>query len=221
MTNPAPILIGNLRTEAGLEPLPVSGAEMQRTQMAVERVLASFSVERERLVLLISLLEDSAFAIPIERAVMSLGLLITNADTSPYEAARIESILRRFDVAAVIGVSKVTLDGLAAAGHSPADLFSGRIVWAYDEALEPLRDVPGITLRRMREIGPALAMECVDGSGLHVDSGEWLVEMEGGEVLLTSRLARSTPFRRYRTGVSGSLSDAPCACGNADLKIVL
>jgi len=63
---------------------------------------------------------------------------------------------RRFNVAAVFGVTTDTLDGFASLGHAPANVFAGRIVWATPAACARLASGSGYTLRRWAEFGPAV-----------------------------------------------------------------
>ena len=199
--------------------LPVSSAELLRTQSLIERLLKTFNFARGRFVLLISMLENGAYAVPFERALMNLGLLVSNADDSPYEAARIESICRRFDVAAIVGVSTDVLDGLDAAGHSLSALFENRVVWAHGEAVGRLRSIDGIKPYRMLEAGPAFAMECAERDGAHLDASEWTLEVHRGELLVSSRLERAQSFARYATDVRGDLIMDLCRCGLSDIRI--
>ena len=201
--------------------LPVSAPELLRTQAMLERVVGSFRFAQGRFVLLISFLEDGGYAIPFERALMALGLLVTNADNSPYEALRIESICRRFDVAAVAGVTADVLDGLDTAGYAPETIFGGRVVWAFPSAYERLAGIPGITLRRLLELGPAFALECREGAGAHVDGQEWDCRADHGEIVLTSRLLRATGFQDHPTLVRGHVLTGPCGCGSVDVRVRL
>ena len=212
------ILVGSYPYGDAREFLPVSAAELSRSQHSIERILNPFSFGSGRLVLLISLLEEGSYAVPFERAVMNLGLLSTNADTSRFEAQRIESICRRFDVAAIVGVTTEILDGLLEAGYILEETFKRSTVWALPDAASRLRKIPDISLRIMAEAGPALGLECISASGIHIDSNEWHCDVDRDELLLTSRLIRATPFRRHRTAMFGELISEPCDCGNADIR---
>jgi hypothetical protein len=215
----SPVFVGSYRHGGSREFLPVSDAELLRCQHMIERTLQTFEFAHGRFVLLISFLDDGAYAIPFERAIMNLGLLATNADNSPYEALRIESICRRFDVAAVVGVTAEVLDGLEQAGHSLDAIFAGRVVWAFAGAHERLAGVSGITLRRMIVAGPAFGMECRAGAGVHFDSSEWSLDTRQGKITLTSRLLRALDFDSYETGLRGTLVPQPCPCGSNDVRV--
>ncbi len=214
-----PIFVGSYPVAGGRAFLPMAAGELMRTQRLIERVLQSFALAPGRFVLLISLLDDGPYCVPFERAVMNRGLLVTNADDSPYEATRIESTCRRFDVAAVAGVTEQVLDGLQAAGHRLDAVFSGRVIWALPGAYERLEAVPGIVLRRMLQVGPALAMECSQGAGAHLDTHEWACAVQDDELVISSLLPRAEDFVSCRTGLRATLIEAPCDCGSVDPRL--
>ncbi|MDB5430139.1 MAG: hypothetical protein JWP35_1255 [Caulobacter sp.] len=201
--------------------LPASRAELDRAAESLAAVIATFGFTRGQFVLVISMLEEAVQVGPIEQACMDLGLVPTNADNSPFDAARVEAILRRFDVPAVCGVGMSVLEGLKMFGHDPAAIFAGRVVWVRPDAYEAVAAMPGVTARRWTELGPALALECAEGGGAHVDAREWTATDTGGDLRLSSRLLRSLPFRDASTGLKGRVDHAACACGCPDPRVTV
>jgi phenylacetate-CoA ligase len=81
-------------------------------------------------------------------------------------------------------------------------------------------------------IGPGVAMECPERSGLHFDPGHFLIEIvdpetgevlpEGvpGEVVITTLTKEALPVIRYRTRDLSRLlgADCPCGCGEPRLE---
>jgi hypothetical protein len=129
---------------------------------------------------------------------------------------------RRFNVAAVLGVTEETLEGFASLGHAPEQVFAGRIVWATPAAYERLTPGRDYTLRRWTELGPAVGVECASGDGLHVSSEDWHLETAASsELLLSSRLPRLVPFERWATGLYGAVDRVPCRCGSTDGRVRL
>ena len=218
----SPLFIGRWRDTGGVSRfLPLSREEVDRARDAAQRVLASFGWHMGRHVVLVSLLDEAAQWLPFERAVMNANLVVCSVDASASDARRLESALRRFDTPAVAGIGAASLDGLEALGLKPEEVFAGRVVWARPDAWQRLSSLPGLTLRRMLEVGPAVAMECHEGGGAHIDRLEWHVEEDGGEILLTSRLARATHFHACRTGLRARVESKPCLCGNLDPRLVI
>jgi hypothetical protein len=201
--------------------LPVSRMDMERAAEPFSRVLQSFDLKPRRYVLSISRSREAAQVIPFERAAVAANLIVCNADNTIFEAGRVESFLRRFDIAAVAGLSVEILDGLANAGFDAHKLLQGKIVWARNGAYERLAGLSGIVLRRWIEIGPVLAIECVEGAGVHIDADEWQIGQQAGEIHLTNRLPRAESFDAVATGIVARLISQPCRCGNADPRVEL
>jgi phenylacetate-CoA ligase len=78
-------------------------------------------------------------------------------------------------------------------------------------------------------IGPGVATECLQRSGLHVNEDHFLVEAvdpDGAPVaegtpgeLVFSTPREAMPLLRYRTGDIASLSYAPCVCGRTLVRM--
>lgn len=195
-------------------------AELDRSGVQMARWLRTFGFDPGRYILTVSVTQEIVQFAPFEYAIQILGLFGTNADLSPYDAGRIESLARQFDPAAICGVGKQAIDGLAMMGHDPQSVFEGRTVWARPDAYEAIAALNGIDARRTVLLGPALALECAAG-GLHVDSREWQLDVEADQLLISSRLERVEPLLRLNTGISGSIDATPCACGSSDHVICL
>src|SRR5690554_2498674 len=103
-----PMLVGQYRKGEALEFLPFSLIEIERAKHAALRILQGFHFRTWRTVLITSLCNEPTQFLPIERAVQSYGLVTTMADAFTFDAGRVESTIRRFDTAAVIGDRKST-----------------------------------------------------------------------------------------------------------------
>lgn len=193
--------------------------EIDRSAFALSRVLRSFEFAPGSNVLTISMVPEVIQYGAFERAVQMLGFYGLNADDSPFDAGRVESIVRQFAPVAVCGVAKSTLDGLAMMGHDPAKIFAGRVVWARPDAYDALVAL-GIPARRVASIGPMLALECATG-GLHFDDREWVIDEEEGALILSSRMNRVEPVERLATGYMGSIRAEACGCGTREQVVKL
>ncbi len=218
----SPLAVGRY-TDANGQPksLPFTLLESERARRAFTRVLQTFHFRTGSNLLLTSLFHESAQIMPLERAIMSYGMVAVTADSSLYDAKRVESITRCFDLAAAVGISADTLTGLEQLGFKPENLFADMVVWARSDAYEKLNAIASLNVFRLIEIGPAVALECHAGNGAHIDRFEWYAEEQQGEIVLTSRLSRATPFDGYKTGIRGKLVHGACQCGNADPRILL
>ena len=217
-----PMAVGRYFDAAGVwRPLAYSSLELERARIAALRVLQSFHFRTGGNIMFTSMWDEGAQLMPVERAIMSYGMVVISADSSPFDAGRVESIARRFELKGALGITAGCLEGLARMGHDPAKLFAGMVVWARPGAYQTLCAIGTLNVHRCMELGPAFALECHAKSGAHIDRFEWDVEEDEGEILLTSRLERSEPFQRLRTGQRGRVMRGVCACGNADPRIVL
>jgi hypothetical protein len=216
-----PAYVGRYIDQGKIIPLPLSDRDLKRQEEHVKAVLDTFDFKKQRYGLLISLMSQGVTFLPFELALMRQGMICCNCDDSPYEAGRIESILRRFDPAFTAGVTAQVLDGIKAAGFDQDKLFADSMVWAKPDAYERLKSVPGIRLLRWLELGPALALECRFHHGAHISDREWKVEEENGELLITSRLDRATPITRLKTGIRGTVTYEPCPCGHPGARIIV
>lgn len=200
--------------------LPTSQTELERGEHFVSRVLATFHFRTGGDFLVVSLYDFFAQFLPIERAAMEAGFVVCNADDAFFDAARVESIMRRFEVKGVAAISNACLDGLQQLGFNLNDVFGDAVVWAYPDAAERLSGSQIMT-RQFSTIGPAIGMECVEGNGLHIDYFEWQVESLNEELHLTSRLPRATDFKQFATGVQGRIENSICNCGIAGKRVHL
>jgi hypothetical protein len=195
--------------------------ELNRAGHSAARVIDSFDIPPGRFILTLSLNPEIGQFGPFEVGMQMLGLFGTNADRSPYDTPRVEALVRMFDCAAICGVDKGTLDGLAMFKHDAAKIFAGRVVWALPDAYEAVAAMPGVIARRCAEIGPVLGLECVAGQGLHIDSRDWDVTDDGGTLHISSRAPRIQPFHNLDTGLKGRVVPHFCDCGNRDTLVVL
>ena len=88
-------------------------------------------------------------------------------------------------------------------------------------------DIYGLT----EVMGPGVAFECEEKSGMHInedhfivevidpDTGEGLPEGEQGELVFTSLSKEAFPVIRYRTRDIGMLSRKKCSCGRTLVKM--
>ncbi|WP_162986976.1 hypothetical protein [Sphingomonas paeninsulae] len=201
--------------------LPVSEREVGRAESFYRRVLASDWNLRGRFGLIIGTQGDASFLAPLERMLMSRGVVIVNSEANSWDGARTEATIRRFDVALVAVVSGIVLDAIGNAGFDPVELFQGKIVWASGEGYTRLQSAKGIDLRRWINLGPAVAIEGRHGGGAHVDGREWNIEAEGDTTYVSSRLDRAMSFSRLPVNLSCTINDAPCPGGALGPRIVL
>jgi hypothetical protein len=213
-----PIVVGSWSDEQGRRHfLGFSEVESRRAMMAWHRILAKSSVRSGQTALVVSTPDDVHQAMPLEMALDDIGVIILNADASPFEAQRIEAFIRNFDPEYVFGLTASVLQGLRTAGHDPAALLRGRSAWLRDCACRELAGVAGLRVMRWTALGPATLIGCGRSDALHIDAMEWQLELRGDAPLLTHRFtaADSAPLH-LQLSHSVRLLGPVCACGSTD-----
>jgi hypothetical protein len=70
-------------------------------------------------------------------------------------------------------------------------------------------------------IGPALAVDCPDRAGAHVNDAEWEVTESGGDLFISSAGPRAYRVSRAPLGIRGTVSAGPCRCGRTGQRITV
>lgn len=190
----------------------LSQAEIQADVAAARRFLQALGVRAGDRVLFLAKLPEAPYFWPLELALLAQGGQLSSADATPFDAYRSAMFLRTLSFRAVIGIDAAVLDGLEAQGADPVALLSPvPSVLARPDAVARL-EAAGLRPLRMCFLGPALALEAWPGAGPAVDPELWELASEGGEVLVTSRIARAMRFERQRTGVRAAIERAGGRC---------
>ena len=208
-----PLAIAGYEVNGERRLMPISEREVARMEGFFQRVLAAESFHRGSYALIIGTMYDANHMIAFEHTMTHKGLVNCFSEASPYDGARIEAAIRRFDISLVAVVTDVVLGAIRSLGFDPAKMFRGKVVWASGPAYDELKEAEGIDLRHWITLGPAVALEGCHGGGAHIDGREWKVETEENATYLTSRLDRAQPFRRLRLDQRIRLNAAPCPSG--------
>lgn len=220
-TSLLPLTIGRFRnTDGGFTTLPFSLVEQDRARRYALRVLNTFHFRTGSNILLTSTFDETLQFMPFERAVMTYGMVVVSADSTPWDGKRVESIARRFDLTAAAGISKNVVDGLNQLGFKIEELLPGIPVWAKQDAYDDLKALPGMQVYRYLEAGPLVGFECSQGNGVHIDRFEWNIDEIDGEIVASSRLPRCVEFNNFRTGLKARIDRSACNCGNTDPRII-
>jgi hypothetical protein len=158
-----------------------------------------------RRVLWCSMLSQAGQHWPYVCATVLAGARLSCADASFGEATRVSMFCRLMDYDAVFGVTEALLEGLAANGTPPADVFADvRVLGAHPGAYERLLEA-GLTPVRMALCGPALAIGHQPDGPAFVAADEWELVPIGDGIGITNLRGRAQPFRRTPIAVRGAL----------------
>jgi phenylacetate-CoA ligase len=124
-------------------------------------------------------------------------------------------------------------------GVTPKTLALRRAVLAGEHVTQPARShleaalhISIYTAYGLSEVpGPAIAYECAERSGLHLNEDHFFAEVvdpatgaavgagEAGELVLTTLTAKAYPLIRFRTGDRTRLATEPCPCGRTFARL--
>lgn len=120
---------------------------------------------------------------------------------------------------AVIGLSAETLEGLSGATDVGEMLRPMSVVLARPAAVPALRAV-GVSACVLSPLGPALAVECPERSGAHVNAAEWRIGERDGQLSVAAGEGRSSPLPETPLGVAGRVVTGRCGCGSDDPRVL-
>ncbi len=157
---------------------------------------------------------------PLMDALRSLGVTYAIAEAMGWDSNRTMVFTRELDLHAVIGLPKPVLERL---GDDEAlrELFgSTPVVLARPEAAALLR-LAGISAGVISFLGPALAVECRQQRGAHVDAAEWTVGERDGAITIAPAVGsgRCADLGETVLTVRGSADGDPCPCGSTDPRV--
>ena len=196
--------IGLLRLPGGFQPYPVSLRDIERDTLWATKVFDWIGIERGKPVHLIGTGCDNEILWPYENALIRMQVPFGVAEPVAIDAPRTDMFLRRFTMQAVIGLSGEIVEALILLERNLKTLLGHSKLVVLPQAHDKLRQA-GLAPWKMVPVGPIFAFEPPDGGGARYDNAEWLVEDDGGELLLTSLAPRACPFVRLRTGVKGKI----------------
>jgi hypothetical protein len=185
-------------------PWRISHQEIGRDVAAATALLGELGVDGRR-VLWCSMLSQAGQYWPYVCATVMAGARLSCADASYGEAARVSMFCRLMDYDAVFGVTEPLLDGLVAAGRTPAEVFADvRLVGAHPGAYERLGEA-GLAPLRIVLCGPALAIAHEPDGPAFVATDEWELVNVGDGIGITNLRPRAQSFRRTPIAVRGTL----------------
>jgi hypothetical protein len=197
--------VGRVVVDGEVTPWPVASRDIEDEAESMAPRLAALGLESGGLVLIVSMLSQAMHAVPLEQAARRVGALYSSADATPFDASRVSTLVRQLEPQVVLGITGDVLNGLAEAGHDPAEVFHAvpAAVTADGDAHARL-SASGLSPRRWVQLGPTSAIEGLAGDGARYDATRWDVQAgDDGQLLITNRVPRLTPARRLRTGVRG------------------
>ncbi|MBK3563308.1 MULTISPECIES: hypothetical protein [unclassified Streptomyces] len=141
------------------------------------------------------------------------------AEAMGWDHRRTAVFHRELDPHAVIGLSAETLEGLAGATDVGSMFRTTPVVLARPAAVPMLRGV-GVSAAVIATVGPALALECPERGGAHVNAAEWRVDARDGQLSVAAGEERTSELPETQLGIAGRVLTGRCACGSEDPRVL-
>jgi hypothetical protein len=211
--------IGSYRAGHAQVDFEIGWAEFERDVRWAHRVVATWQILAGDHVVLSTPNYEAPWTSPLVRALRTLGTVNSNVEPYNWDARRSATFLRLLPVKAYVGMSAPVATSLLDTGSAEL-LTSVPLLLARPDAVQPLR-AKGLEPAVLAMLGPALALECPERAGAHLDPAEWRVEAVGGALVLNTVGARAHIARDLDLGVTGEVDDSPCTCGLPGRRIRL
>ena len=192
--------------------------DWQRDTAWARSLLADHGVGTDSGLVIVGGMAESPWFDPVETAARELGAPYSIGEIASFEAFRTGMYVRRLPITMIFGITQTVAEGLA------------------DELAEVVAKVPVIVSRPdaagvlaeagarpfiLTRVGPAIAVECPQRSGAHINDAEWTLTERGGELFISTAGPRAHQVTEAATGLAGSVMAGPCDCGRDGQRVTI
>jgi hypothetical protein len=196
----------------------ISWDDQRRDTAWARAMLAGLGVDADSGLVIVCGMVESPWFDPFETAARELGAPYSTGEIASFEAFRTGLYARRLPITMIFGINQTVAEGLG------------------DELAEVVAKVPTIVARPdavgllaeagarpfiVTRVGPAIAVECQQRSGAHINDAEWTVTERGGELFVSTAGPRAHQFTEAATGLAGSVTAGPCGCGRDGQRVTI
>ena len=219
-TLPRPRLWGVSRYDAAGQPayFETSWDDWQRDTAWARAMLAGHGVGPGSGLIIVSGMPEAAWFDPFETAARELGAPYSIGEIYAFEAFRTAMYARRLPITMIFGIDRTVAEGL---GDDLADVVA-RVpaIGARPDAI-PLLTGAGARPFTVTRVGPALAVECPQRTGAHLDGAEWTLAERDGSLFISTAGPRAHQVSDAATGLRGTVTDGPCECGRTGQRVTV
>ncbi|MFK0160076.1 hypothetical protein ACIQVK_49470 [Streptomyces sp. NPDC090493] len=207
------------RTADGMRETGLTWAELTRDTDWVTARLREHGLAAGQRALLTASGFEGFWGHAVIRALKDLRVTYGIAEAMGWDHRRTSVFHRELRPHAVIGLSAETLEGLSGAADIGEMFRPTQVVLARPAAVPMLRAV-GVSACLFSALGPALALECPERGGAHVNAAEWRVGDRGGELSIAAGEQRTSPLPESPLGIPGRVVTGRCGCGSEDPRVL-
>ena len=196
----------------------MSWDDQRRDTAWARAMLARLGVDADSGLVIVCGMAESPWFDPFETAARELGAPYSTGEIASFEAFRTGMYARRLPITMIFGINQTVAEGLG------------------DELAEVVATVPAIVARPdaagllaeagarpfiLTRVGPAIAVECPQRSGAHINGAEWVLTERGGEILVSTAGPRAHQVTQAPTGLAGTVTAGPCGCGHGGQRVTI
>ena len=214
-----PAYLARFRGRDGAVDIEVSWADLQRDTEWATAALRGLGLGAGQRALLIGSGFEGPWLRPLMDALRALGVTYGIAEALGWDANRTAVFSRELDLHAVIGLSGPVAERLGDDARLREMFGATPVVLARPAAATLLR-AAGVPAGVLSFLGPALAIECGQRRGAHVDGAGWQVSERDGELWIAGTGERAARLAATPLGVPGTVKTVGCECGSRDPRVV-
>jgi hypothetical protein len=196
----------------------ISWDDQRRDTAWARAMLAGLGVNADSGLVIVCGMAESPWFDPFETAARELGAPYSTGEIASFEAFRTGMYARRLPITMIFGINQTVAEGLG------------------DELAEVVAKVPAIVARPdaagllaeagarpfiLTRVGPAIAVECPQRSGAHINDAEWTLTERGGELFISTAGPRAHQVKEAATGLAGRVTAGPCGCGRDGQRVTI
>ncbi|MFG2129137.1 hypothetical protein ACGFNV_15245 [Streptomyces sp. NPDC048751] len=220
LDRPALAYVVRFPTADGVRDMDLTWAELARdTDWATARLREHGLAAGQRALLTASGFEGF-WGHAVIGALRALKVTYGIAEAMGWDHRRTAVFHRELTPHTVIGLSAETLEGLAGSADIGEMFRPTPLVLARPAAVPLLRGV-GVSACVISAVGPALALECPERSGAHVNAAEWRLGEWDGQLSVAAGEGRTSLLPETPLGLAGRVVTGRCACGSEDPRVLL
>ena len=160
---------------------------------------------------------ESPWFDPFETAARQLGAPYSIGEIYAFEAFRTGLYARGLPITMLFGIDRTVAEGL---GDTLAEVVARVPVIVARPDAAGLLTAAGARPFIVTRVGPALAVECPQRSGAHLNGAEWTLAERAGELFISTAGPRAHQVNDAAVGLAGTLTEGPCACGRTGQRVV-
>jgi hypothetical protein len=155
---------------------------------------------------------------PFETAARQLRAPFSIGEIHSFEAFRTGMYARRLPITMIFGINRTVAEGL---GDELAEVVARVPVIVARPDVAGLLAEAGAQPFILTRVGPAIAVECPQRSGAHLNGAEWTLTERGGELFISTAGPRAHQVTEAVTGLAGTVTAGSCACGRSGQRIAV